>query len=221
MSDTGEGEGASVPATKKVKVETCEMTKEPQGTATISFDVEADGDSPTMTNMLSIGLYVFDELGDEVCTYQRNIKPRRNKVPDERCMQEFWYRNPKAWAFVQQDQIAAEDCMDEISELLGNLKKRFQKIRWVARPASYDWQWLNGYYDEFGAKDKTRLGFKARCISTMFDVYKAVNNLTKKEEDAAWDRMTAGHSMTHNPLDDAKFQAVLYIGLCKELHMDL
>ena len=55
----------------------------------------------------------------------------------------------------------------------------------------------------------------------MFDVYKSYNQMTQEQEDAAWNEMTAGYAMTHNPLDDAKFQAVLYIGLCERLNMAL
>lgn len=197
------------------------MATEPNDVLYLSFDIETDGDAPSVNNMLSIGIYGFDQTGAAVVEYQRNIAPHDTKVSDERCMKEFWNKNPEAWAFVQQDQVSAETCMLQVAELFTSVKAKYKKVRWVARPAAYDWQWLNCYYSEFGPADKPSIGFKARCISTMFDVYKEFNELTKKEEDAVWAEMTKGLALTHNPLDDAKYQAALYIGLCARLRMRL
>ena len=212
---------AETAETVETAVIEAEEAPKPEGVVYLSFDIEADGDAPSVNNLLSIGIFAFDSSGSEVTTYQRNLFPHPTKVADERCIREFWDKHPEVSAFVKTNQVSPEQCMQEIADFYTGLKTKFAKIKWVARPAAYDWQWLNCYYHEFGPADKPSIGFKARCISTMFDVYKSNNQMTQEEEDAAWNEMTAGYAMTHNPLDDAKFQAVLYIGLCERLNMAL
>jgi hypothetical protein len=192
-----------------------------KGTVCLSFDIEADGDAPSNSNMLSIGIVAFDCTGSWKATFQRNLFPHSTKVPDQRCMEEFWAKNPVASAFVKTNCVTPEQGMRELGEFFTTLKAKTgnAKFWWVARPASYDWQWLNCYYHEFGPKEKPSLGFKARCISTMYDIYKEIHDLDGAAESAAWAEMTAGQAMTHNPLDDAKFQAVLYMSLCNRLGM--
>jgi hypothetical protein len=192
-----------------------------QKTLYLSFDIEADGDAPSVSNMLSLGIYGFDSTGKKVDEFQRNIAPHATKKPDKRCMTEFWAKNPEAWAFVQTDQVTAEECMKQLAEWYTNLATTFSKIKWVARPAAYDWQWLNNYYHEFGPKDKPSIGFKATCISTMWEVYKSLYELTKEKENKVWNHMTKGLKLTHNPLDDAKYQAQLFLNLCKTCNMKI
>lgn len=62
-----------------------------------SFDVEADNDSPTVGNMLSIGVAFFDVDGYLHDTFSANLKELPDKVQGERCMNEFWNKNPKLW----------------------------------------------------------------------------------------------------------------------------
>ena len=107
--------------------------------------------------------------------------------------------------------------MKEIADMYTKLKSNFKKIVWVARPAAYDWQWLNNYYKEFGPKNKPNIGFKADCISTMSKVYAKLKKLNKQQLEEEWKEITEGFEMTHNSLDDAKYQAALYLGLWKRL----
>lgn len=74
----------------------------------LSFDIEADGSAPSIHNMLSIGIYGFDNNNVNVFNYQRNIAPHASRTPEERCMKEFWEKNPEAWKFVHQNQVTAE-----------------------------------------------------------------------------------------------------------------
>ena len=71
----------------------------------LSFDIEADGDSPVLNSMLSIGIYGFDKNGKGVVEFQRNMYPHPSKVVDKRSISEFWERIQKAWSFVKTNQI--------------------------------------------------------------------------------------------------------------------
>ena len=194
----------------------------------LSFDVKADGDSPTVNNMLSIGIVGFDSTGTFTEEFQRNIRPHPSKQPDTRCMREFWENYPEAHAFVQQDMVSAETAMTDLAKWFSPLLTKYKKIRWMKQPTAYKWKLLNEYYTEFGPQDKPNTGFKDTCIWTIFTVsalfhtfvaFAAANRLTQEEEYEAWERMTKGQTVTHNPLDDAKFQAQLYINLFKEMKM--
>src|SRR3990167_5770232 len=138
----------------------------------ISFDIEADGQCPSVSSMLSIGMCGLLADGTEVFSWQRNLYPLADRKPEERCMTEFWSKQPEAWKFVQQDQLAADDAMIELADNIRELKLKYRLV-WVASPSAYDWQWLKAYY-ELTRKthpDMPDIGFSARCLSSMWWSY--------------------------------------------------
>ena len=187
----------------------------------LSFDIEADGPSPSRNSMLSIGISGLNENGQEIISYQRNIAPHPNRVVDQRTKIEFWDKNPEIYKFVTSNQVSAEQCMKEIIELYNKLKNQGYKISWIARPAAYDWQWLNSYYHDFGPEDKPWIGFKATCISTALDIYSKINNLSNEAWDQLIVELSQGEKMTHNPLDDARYQARVYYNLMKKFGISM
>ena len=50
----------------------------------LSFDIEADGPSPYLNNMLSFGISGITQDGKEVFSIQRNLSPLYNKKRDEK-----------------------------------------------------------------------------------------------------------------------------------------
>jgi hypothetical protein len=187
----------------------------------LSFDIEADGPSPSVNSMVSIGIYGFDGTGNEVVSYQRNIVPPENRIVDIPTKERFWDKNPEALKFVQTNQVSAEKCMSEIAELYKKYKDDNYKIVWVARPSAFDWQWLNCYYNEFGPDDKPNIGFSASCISTAFWIYCRQNNLSKDEQKELWNELKGEEEVTHNPLDDARCQAKIMIELMNRFNITL
>lgn len=187
----------------------------------LSFDIEADGPSPSVNSMVSIGIYGFNGVGDEVVSYQRNIKPCSNRIVDIPTKERFWDKNPDALNFVQTDQVSAEECMSEISDLYKGLKEKNYKIVWVARPSAFDWQWLNCYYNEFGPDDKPNIGFSASCISTAFWIYCQQNKLSKEQQKELWKELKGDEDVTHNPLDDARCQGKIMFKLMDKFKIRL
>ena len=61
-----------------------------------------------------------------------------------------------------------------------------------------------------GGKNAKFQVFKAVCASTMRDVYQAQFGLNRKEMEARAKKWVGELAMTHNPLDDARYQAKLY-----------
>jgi hypothetical protein len=110
--------------------------------------------------------------------------------------------------------------MRDLTRFYDDLKAKGYSVKWVARPAAYDWQWLNTYYHEFRPAGHKKIGFKAHCISTLMWVY-CEQNPDYGDYDALMKELTEGLEMTHNPLDDARYQSKMAFNLCERLHMRL
>ena len=48
-----------------------------------------------------------------------------------------------------------------------------------------------------------------------------LNKLTREEDGKLWNEMGEGYGMTHNPLDDCRFQSRIYHNLCKKVGIEL
>jgi hypothetical protein len=121
--------------------------------------------------------------------------------------------------------------MSKLAKMLAEYASQKRKVVWVARPASYDWQFLKNYYEHFKlAKvvlddgtvvESPNMGFKAECLSSMWSMYWRMNKLSREEQDKLWTTMGEGYCMTHNPLDNCRFQSRIYHNLCKKVGIEL
>lgn len=93
------------------------------------------------------------------------------------------------------------------------------KVTWVARPASYDWMFLKCYHDLYRLhnKDAISIGFSATCLSSIREVWKEFSGLKREAIDEYFKKWTKDVVLTHNGLDDARYQARIYHGLVEEL----
>ncbi len=179
------------------------------------FDVEADGECPDTSNMLSLGISGAVADGTEVYTYLQNITPRDDRAPGERCMREFWDKNPVAWAAVTKDQVTPACAMALLAFDVARLRETY-RLTWVASPAAFDWQWLKAYWESFGPVDKPYLGYYAKCLTTMWWAYRTQYNWSKDEIAARWHSLVGGDvELTHIPLDDARQQSKAWFSLCR------
>lgn len=185
------------------------------------FDIEANGKSPGTASMLSIGIVFRTADGTQLETFQRNLYPREDRGVEERCMKEFWEKNPEAWAFVNTGRVTPWAAMADLATLLTCLAASHKKIVWVARPAAYDWQWLKAYYDTFAPPGSPPIGFSAQCLSTLWWGFRKSTGLSDEDAQKKWDALGGEAKMTHNPVDDATFQANIWHGLCAEMGIAL
>ena len=56
----------------------------------LSFDIETDGDTPVLNNMLGLGIYGLDHDLNKLFTFDANIFPLPDKVQSKSCMENFW-----------------------------------------------------------------------------------------------------------------------------------
>lgn len=186
----------------------------------ISFDIEADGDSPAHNSMLSFGAVGFDRTGKEVFAMQMNLKPRAGTSPDARCVREFWDKHPEVWKFVNENQQESQAFTQAIAAMWTEYSKEWN-IRWVANPSAYDWQWLNHYYNLHKTAEMPNIGYTARCTGSMLHAYALVKGWTSDQEDEFEEdqtmRLRAPSHIAHNPEHDARVQGRFFIELRNEL----
>jgi len=193
-----------------------------------SFDVESDGPNVVTNSMIAFGIVFTDNEGNEISTFKRNIKALDTRQQDPKTMYEFWNaneENKKMYDEIISNSVSAEDAIKDLAKELHKFKEN--KIKWIARPASYDWPWIKSYYEIFKPKFVTMydsppdIGFKAECLSSMLWMYVQINNLTKEQSNTKWNEFTEGLKLTHDPLDDCRVQSKVFHNLCKELKIKL
>ena len=187
----------------------------------LSFDIEADGDTPMQNNMLSFGIAAYDSSGKEVGFLQRNLIPLEGHVADERCMREFWDKNPEAWEFVNQNRVPAQMAMKDLADFLMQFVEQGLELVWLAYPSAYDWQWIKNYYEAYKPESAPQIGYSAKCISTMFWFYCLQNGLSSDKKKQLWKELTENLPHSHNPLDDARQQGIGFFNLCRRCAINL
>ena len=188
----------------------------------LSFDIETDGDTPVLNNMLGLGIYGLDQDLNEIFTFDANIFPLPDKVQSKSCMENFWNKeeNQAAWAQLKINQRNYVDVCIDLSEKLTELSNDY-KLTWVAAPASFDFAFLKAYYEQakisYG-KPMYDIGFSCRCGSTLWSIYKEKHNLSNKNADEL--KKTLGEfnpEKEHFALEDARFQGVWYVKVLRLL----
>lgn len=180
------------------------------------FDIEADGPSPAINNMISIGISFQTSDGKEIARFLGDIKPLLNHKPDEQTLEEFWFKNENnknEWKRIKENAKDYMVIMKELDDILKFLASKNYKIHWVANPAAYDWQWLKYYFElySFNSKEPTfNIGYSAECSSTMRRIYRQINKMSQQDWDQKVKAIVGRDELTHNSLEDARDQAKVY-----------
>lgn len=189
----------------------------------ISFDVEATGESPESGNMNMIGFTVVKEdMYKTIDTMKREDAWYIDKKGwcihyfdkfSERCKREFWDKYPVNLRYIKEHGKTPDVVAFEISEYLRELRKKYRYYL-IADPASFDWQFFNTFYDEYGPSDKIDIGYKSICMDGM---EKALGFLG-----IPFDTITPteafGCRMTHLADDDSEYQAYQYLMLLRVMN---
>ncbi|QKF94356.1 ribonuclease H [Fadolivirus algeromassiliense] len=182
----------------------------------ISVDVEATGDSPATSSCVMIGaVAVLDDIvpdptkkGDWVISQKAwCISEIENKPPSKDCWNGFWLKNQELWNHIKAQQLSPFQAMAEFAAWYRELNKKYV-VRFLAKPASYDWQWINALYDEYGPENKLKLPFSIICLSSLL---KVVDIVGADWKDIDLRDPTMPH--THYADEDALGQAYAYLKL--------
>lgn len=191
----------------------------------LSFDVETDGPSPLVNNLLSIGIVGFEEnTGTEVFEFNTNIFPLPTHTPDTKCMETFWLKpqQKEAWEYLQTDRKNYITVFEDLTYKLFVLSNKYELV-WIAYPACFDWMFLKSYYElaksnSINKKDFYDIGYECVCISSLFDWYKKINNITSSQASQLFNELGEFDSKTnHFASADARVQGKFYIGLLKKM----
>lgn len=183
----------------------------------LSLDIEADGPAPLVHNCLMIGLCAValdidpkdkEWIIDKKCWC---LKEQEGCQPDQKCLNEFWSKYPELRQFIRDNEQDVTIVMQELSDWLRLLNKKYIIETWIARPASFDYQWINCLYHKWQPLNKFPIPFSIQCLSSM---YKLLGFIKHKADYRSKDL-----PHTHNALDDATGQAYQYCMLRLDLTM--
>lgn len=199
----------------------------------ISFDIEMNGDTPMLNNMLSIGMVGITGDGEIVWKYETGFEALEGHEPMEQVMN-FWLApsQANAWRKVQElPKISPMDFYTHVSENLTRLSKKYS-IEFVAWPANFDWMFFKCYYElgrkqslgaDYGTSRATgyNIGYECLDASELFNAFKIVTKITDKATINRIENQLMGkeESLAHDGLYDAICQGLFYIRLLKMLNV--
>lgn len=111
----------------------------------ISCDVETDGPIPGEYSMLSLGAVAFDETGQQIDTFYRNLLPLPNAKQDPKTMQ-WWQTEKEAWALTLENQ---QDPNKAMHDFLIWLKSFNKQVKLVGYPLPFDFMFIVWYLMKF------------------------------------------------------------------------
>lgn len=194
----------------------------------LSFDIESDGPTPMINNLLSIGMVGIDFISEQIIfEFEENIKPFFTHIPDKDCMKNFWLKpeQKNAWEFLQTNQKNYIVVFEELSFELKRLSRDY-KLVFVSHPSCFDWMFLKCYYElaksnSSNGEDFYDIGYKCECSLTLCNHYKKINGLTNNEFMSIFqkpDEVISENNLEHFALYDAKIQGKKYIELLKKMY---
>jgi hypothetical protein len=186
----------------------------------LAVDIEASGSSKKRHGIVSIGASVQDRYSNEVANFQVNLSLPEGKEYEEKCIQNFWLKNPGAYKFVQTNTVETHIAIERFTDFLSKVEKDFNqggKLRVVSDNPRFDVAWLNYYIDEYTDKytlDHNMFG-DFRFIWDINSMMKVLLSITRRNLNANWglaDRLGFKSKWVadHNPLNDARTIADYY-----------
>ena len=193
-----------------------------KGVINVMFDIEADGQSFLSNNMINIGVVITDDNENILGEFNGDLEPLDHHVSEQATMDEFWDKNDNNRAElkrIRENERPAIDVIRDLFDFVYNTANG-RKIKWIARPAAWDWPWLKYYHQLYVREymDEAKpIEFKATCLSSMEYAYIIATNKNKEDMKVMWKEWGEGLKMTHNGLNDARLQSKVFHGIKREL----
>ena len=192
------------------------------------YDVKATGFTPLKHCMIQLGIVFINSNGDELENFLVNIEELDGHERAESTMK--WWREDEQRSTMFDDIIENFIEPDRAMTLLGETLLSFKLqnfiIKWVARPACFDWPYLRGYYEAFCPIElivanevfpRPHIGYTSKCLSSMIETYCILIPMTNDEWNAKKIEWVGELQITHNALDDCRYQAQWYHNFVDEL----
>ncbi len=178
----------------------------------VSTDIEADGPIPGEYSMISLASVAQLSDGTEVRSFKVNLDvlPLATQHPDTMA---WWEKFPDAYAATRVSPEDPETAMKRYNQWVINLSG-FGKPVFVGYPATFDFVFVYWYLIKFVGSSP--FGFSALDMKTMAMVLmkSKFRDATKRNMPREWFKGAPPH--THDPLDDAREQGVLFAAMCRQ-----
>lgn len=176
----------------------------------VSTDVEVNGPIPGPYSMLSIGSAAYTSDKKLFGTFYANLEllPDAQEDPDT---MRWWSTQPEAWAACRLDPKPPEMVMAQYVKWVSDLPG---KPVFVGYPAGFDFLFCYWYMIKFVGRSP--FSFSALDIKTytMAVLKCGFKESTKSNMPKRWFEGLPPH--THNALDDAKEQGLLFLNILNE-----
>ena len=189
----------------------------------LSFDVETDGCSVVLNNMISLGFYGLDDNLNKVFEFDANIENLPGHTSEIACMENFWNKpeNQKAWNHLSDNKKNYIDVCLELSDHFKRLNNTY-KLVFIAHPSCFDWQFFKNYWElarsHISNNNMYDIGYSCQCSSTLWNLYKEKLGLSQKKANALYLELSEfDQKFEHFASYDAKFQGILYVKVKKLL----
>lgn len=175
----------------------------------VSTDIEADGPIPGEYSMLSFASVAFDEQGNTISSFTRNLMtlPDAKEDPDTMA---FWERNKEAWEACRRNvtlpHLAMRDYWNWLVKLPG-------LPVFVGYPAGFDFTFIYWYLMKFCGNSPfsfAAIDIKTYAMALLGD--RGFRDIRKKDMPREW---FGKRKHTHVALDDALEQGDLFINMLK------
>lgn len=184
----------------------------------LSFDIESDGPTPLLNNMISIGFYGITDDLENPFQFDANIMELEGHVQEKQCMENFWNKpeNQQAWNYLQKNKRSHIDVCLELSEHFKRLGQTY-KLVFISHPSCFDWSFFKNYYELVRSINNNRdvmydIGYSCQCSSTLWNLYKQKHKLSSNEADKLYKEISEfDETKEHFALDDARCQGIAYV----------
>lgn len=177
----------------------------------VSMDIEADGPIPGPNSMLSFAAACFNESGELIGTFERNLELLDGAQGDPDTMK-WWGTQGDAWEACRRNLVSPKEAMPALARFLEDLaKKRNAGLVFVGYPATYDFMFVYWYLIKFAGRSPfsfAGLDVKSYACAMLKKGYKACS---KRGMPKAW--FKGGRKHTHEALDDAIGQGQLFMNM--------
>jgi len=169
----------------------------------VSIDIEADGPAPGLNSMLALGAAAFSQEGAELETWYGKLIALPDARTDPDTMS-WWDTQPEAWAEVMSGRAFPRIAIPKFASWCESLPG---KPVAVAKPAAYDFAWVNYYLWRFAGRNP--LGFSCRDMGSYADGM----NLSREEQGEIYRSIDRTGLRPHIAVDDAIEQGRYWIAL--------
>jgi DNA polymerase III alpha subunit (gram-positive type) len=176
----------------------------------VSTDVESDGPIPGPHSMLSFGSVVYDETGEELGTFSRNLEPLPYATQHSDTMA-WWKKHPEEWETCRKNLVGPEQAMKEYVEWVKSIPGR---PVFVAYPAGFDFMFIYWYLVRFTGNSPfsfSALDIKSFAMALMQKPYR---ECSKRNFSRNWIPENVQH--THVAVEDAREQGLMFINMLQE-----